>query len=255
MTAVLSLARHTFLDALRQRAYVVLGLFTVAMLATSRLVNPLALGEGRRVTIDLGLACMALFGFLLIALLSTRMVQKEIERKTILVLLAKPLRREEFILGKFFGLVAVTGVSLAAMLISLAGVLVLSGYAVDGSLIVAGYFAFLELFIVASLAMLLTVFTSPVLSTFFLVGLFVAGHLGSSLSDLASMLPSQLAGKLLAALFHVLPRLDLYSYTLEVIHGMPVSGGQLLWATLYALVYSVGALGLALLVFRYRELP
>ena len=113
----------------------------VAMLATSRLVSPLALGEGRRVTIDLGLACMALFGFLLIALLSTRMVQKEIERKTSLVLLAKPLRREEFILGKFFGLVAVTGVSLAAMLVSLAGVLALSGYAVDGSLIVAGYFA------------------------------------------------------------------------------------------------------------------
>ncbi len=253
MVAVISLARHTFVDALRERAFLVLGLFAFVMLAASRLLNPLALGEARRVTLDLGLGCVALFGFLLIVLLGTRMVHKEIERKTILVLLAKPIHRAEFILGKYLGLIAILAVSLIGMVVALAGVLLLSGYAFDTNLIVAGYYAFLELAVVAALAMLLTAFTSPVLSTFFLLGLYVVGHLSTSLLDMASMLPNPGTVKLLTAVFHLVPRLDLFSYTLEVVHGLPIDAGQILLATAYTATYATGALLLALVVFRRRE--
>jgi ABC-type transport system involved in multi-copper enzyme maturation permease subunit len=253
MSAVLSLARHTFLDALREKAFLVLGLFGIVMLGVSRLVSPLALGEERRVTIDLGLGFIALCGFLLIALLGTRMVHKEIERKTILVILSKPLRRVEFLAGKYLGLVGVLAVSLAGMTLLLGGVLALSSYRVDGALAVAGYYAFLELVVVAALAMLLVAFTSPVLATFFLLGLYIVGHLAGSLIDLAAMVPDPALGRAVRAVFYVLPRLDLYSYTLEVVHGVPASVGQLLYATAYALAYATGALLLALAVFRSRE--
>lgn len=253
MGAIGSLARHTFLDAFRERAFLVLGLYGVVMLGASRLISPLALGEGRRVTIDLGLAGVALFGFLLIALLGTRMVHKEIDSKTILMILAKPIRRGEFILGKFFGLIAVVAVSLLGMTLLLAGILALSRYGFDATLAVAGYYALLELIIVASLAMLLTAFTSPVLSTFFLLGLFLVGHLSGSLMDLAQMLPSPMSASVLKGLFFILPRFDLYSYTLEVVHGTPIAVISVGWATLYAAVYSAGALLIAILAFRTRE--
>ena len=253
MAAVGSLARHTFLDAFRERAFLVLGIYGLVMLGASRLISPLALGEGRRVTIDLGLGGVALFGFLLIALLGTRMVHKEIDSKTILMILAKPIRRGEFILGKFFGLIAVVGVSLIGMTILLAGILALSRYSFDATLLIASYYAFLELVIVAAVAMLLTAFTSPVLATFFLLGLFIVGHLSSSLIDLAQMLPSPATGYLLKGLFFILPRFDLFSFTLEVVHGMPIAATAVLWATLYAGVYSAGALLIAILAFRGRE--
>ncbi len=253
MTAVYSLARHTFADAFRERAFAVIGLFLVVMLAAARLLNPLALGEGRRVTIDLGLGTIALFGFLMVMLLGTRMVQKEIESKTILLILAKPIRRDEYVIGKFLGLVSVLSASLIGMMVLLAGVLLISGYEFSGSLIVAGYFAWLEFVVLAAVAMLLTAFTSPVLSTFFLLGVFVAGHLAGSLTEFARMLPQTGAEQLIKALFVLLPRLDLFSYTLEVIHGTPVTLLQIGWASLYALVYSAGALLFAVLIFRTRE--
>ncbi len=253
MTAVLSLARHTFLDALREKALLVLGLFGATLLVLSRLLSPLALGEARRVTLDVGLGLIAACGFLLIAVLGTRMVHKEIDRKTILVLLAKPIRRVEFLTGKFLGLVGVVAVAVGGMTLLLAGVLALSGYAVDGSLAVAGYYAFLELFVLAALTMVLMAFTSPVLATFFLVGLLIVGHLATSLIDLAALLPDPAAGRVLRLVFYLLPRLDLYSYTLEVVHGAAVSSAQLLWATTYALAYAAGALLLGLVVFRARE--
>jgi ABC-type transport system involved in multi-copper enzyme maturation permease subunit len=253
MSAVICLARHTFLDALREKAFLVLGLFGVVMLGLSRLLNPLALGEGRRVTLDVGLAFIAICGFLLIAVLGTRMVHKEIDRKTILLILAKPIRRIEFLVGKFLGLVGVLAVTVAGMTLLLAGVMVLSGYAVHASLAVAGLFAFLELFVLAALAMLLMAFTSPVLATFFLVGLYLVGHLAPSLIDLAGMLPDPSASKIIQVVFYLLPRLDLYSYTLEVVHGAGASGHQLFWAAAYAAAYAGGALLLALVVFRTRE--
>ncbi len=254
MTVVLALARHTFLDALRERAFYVLVLFGAVLLGASRLLSPLALGEGRRVTLDLGLGLTALCGFMLIALLGTRMVHKEIERKTILVILAKPVRRVEFLLGKFLGLVAVLALSLGIMILLLGGVLLLSGYAVDASLGVAGLYAFLELVIVAALAMVLTAFTSPVLAAFFLVGLYIVGHLATSLTDLASMMPDAWMGKLVGVLFVLLPRLDLYSYTLEVVHGVTPAVPQLVYALGYAAIYSGAALCVALAAFRSREL-
>ncbi len=253
MSALLSLARHTLIDALREKAFLLLGLFGAVMLALARLLNPLALGEGRRVTLDVGLGLIAVCGFLLIAVLGTRMVHKEIDRKTILLILAKPIRRVEFLVGKFLGLVGVLAVTIAGMTLTLAAVMTLSGYPVDASLAVAGLYAFLELFVLAALAMLLMAFTSPVLATFFLVGLYVVGHLATSLIDLTAMLPDPSAGRIIQAVFYLLPRFDLYSYTLEAVHGAAASGGQLAWAVAYAGAYAAGALLLALAVFRARE--
>lgn len=253
MRPLLTLARHTVLDAMRERAFVTLAVFALLMLAASRVVVPLALGEERRVTLDLGLGMLSLFGFLLVLFLGTRMVQKEIDRKTILLLLAKPIRRTELILGKYAGLAAVLAISVGGMVAALALVLLSAGHSFGWSLAVAGYCALLELWVVAALAMLLTAFSSPVLATFFLVGIYIAGHLASSLLEAAQMVPSALGTILLKGVFLVVPRLDLFSYTLEVVHGMPVRGVELLWATIYAVLYVAGAILASVLIFRRRE--
>ncbi|MBD3237882.1 MAG: ABC transporter permease subunit [Candidatus Eisenbacteria bacterium] len=253
MRAVLTLARHTVLDAMRERAFLTLGVFAFLTFAASQVVTPLALGEERRVTLDLGLGMLSLFGFLLVLFLGTRMVQKEIDRKTILLLLAKPLHRSELVVGKYVGLAAVLLISVTGMLAALALVLLSSGHSFGWSLGVAGYYAVLELWVIAALTMLLTAFSSPVLATFFLVGIYIAGHLASSLIDAAEMLPSALGAMLLKGLFLVIPRLDLYSYTLEVVHGAAIRPAELLWATAYALLYAGGAILASLLIFRRRE--
>jgi len=251
--AVLSLARHTLVDAFRERAFRGLSLFLLVLLGVARLIGPLALGEGRRITLDVGLTLITLFGLFLILTLGTRSVQKEVEQKTILMLLARPVRRGEFVLGKFFGSVAVVATGLSGMLAILAGVLLLSGYEFNGSLAVAGYYAFLELVIVSALSMLLTVFTSPVLAAFFLLGLFVAGHLAPSLLEMARLLPGGAAARALESLLLVVPRLDLYRYGAEVVHGIRAPASQVAWATLYAGLYSAAALLLGILAFRRRE--
>lgn len=253
MTAILSLARHTLIDALRERLLRMLALFLAVLLLATRLASPLALGEGRRVTLDLGLGLLSLFGFLLVMLLGTRMVQQEVEGRTILLVLARPVRRIEFLLGKLLGLLGVVGIGLAGMLGILALVLLTAGYGVDASLAVAGLCAFLELAMVSALAVLLAACTSPILSAFLLLALYVAGHLLHGLLEMARMVSQPLLAGALRGAFHLLPRLDLYGTALQAVHGTPLPAGAVLWGVAYAVLYSAGVLALALLAFRRRE--
>jgi len=253
MMAVATLARHTLLDALRERVFRLLFAFLIVLMAAAYLVKPLALGEGRRVTIDLGLTVLSLSGLLLIVMLGTRLLQKEVEHRTMLLLLARPVHRWQVLLGKFCGLLGVVGLVTIGMLAILAAVMWLAGYPVGSPLWAAGYFAFLELGILCAWSLLLTAFTSSALSGFFLIGLFVAGHLAPSLIETAALLPSAWARLLLTGTFRLLPRFDLYNRSLEVVHGLPAGAAETLWATVYALLYAAAALLMAYLLFRHRE--
>jgi ABC-type transport system involved in multi-copper enzyme maturation permease subunit len=253
MSAVLSLAHHTLLDALRERIFRTLALFVIVLFGVAQVVKPLALGEGRRVTLDIGLTLVTLAGLLLVLFLGARAVQREIERRTILVLLACPVRRGEFLLGKFLGMLAVVGIALAGMLVLLALVLWASGYGFEGGLLVAGLFALFELAILCALSLGLTAVASPVLAACGLLAAFVAGHLAPSLLATSALASGSVAGALARSLFQVVPRFDLYNVTLEVVHGTPVTAGAVLWAGAYAVLYSGAALLAALLVLRRRE--
>jgi hypothetical protein len=105
----------------------------------------------------------------------------------------------------------------------------------------------------AALAMLLIAFTSPVLATFFLLGIYVAGHLATSLIEMATMLPTPWVARVLEVVFYALPRLDLFSHTLEVVHGVPIDPQQIFWATAYAVVYAAGMLLISTAIFRSRQ--
>ncbi len=253
MIAVFSLASHTFWDALRERAFSVVLIFAILVLVLSRLVAPLALGEARRITIDLGLAAIGAFTVLLVVLLGTRMVQKEIDSRTILVLLSKPVSRSEFLLGKFLGLAAVATASVLAMALVLIAVLAVSGYDVGWTFAVACLDLVLSGVLLCALSMLLTAFSSPVLATFFLIGAYVAGRLAPEIRDAASLLPPGIAGTVVGWLLLVVPRLDLLQRAMSVVHGISPEPGQVVWAVAYSVLYGTAALLLAAAAFSRRE--
>lgn len=253
MTAIWSLARHTLLDALRERIFRALAGYLVLLFAAAQLLRPLALGEGRRVTLDLGLALVSLAGLLLVLLLGARALQREIERRTILVLLARPIGRATLLAGKFLGMWAVTAIALAGMLVILGGVLWACGYGLTPGLLPVAYFGLLELALLCALSLLLANLAGPALAGGALLALFVAGRLAPSLLEAARLLPETPLAPLLAAAFRLLPRLDLFTAGVAGLHGATLTPAHYLWAGGYALAYVTAVLLLALLALRRRE--
>jgi len=122
VTRTLAIAQNTLREVARERVVLVLALFGLMLLMGSQVLSPLALGEGRKVVIDFGLAGSSLLATILCVFLGSSLLHKELERRTVYAVLAKPIRREEFLLGKFLGLWVTAAMLLGGMAVILLAV-------------------------------------------------------------------------------------------------------------------------------------
>jgi ABC-type transport system involved in multi-copper enzyme maturation permease subunit len=109
------IALNTFKEAVRDRILYLLLFFAALSILVSRILALLTVGDRAKIIKDVGLASISFFGALMAILIGTGLVYKEIEKRTIFTLISKPMRRHEFLLGKFFGLVLTLLVMLALM--------------------------------------------------------------------------------------------------------------------------------------------
>jgi ABC-type transport system involved in multi-copper enzyme maturation permease subunit len=249
-----ALAHATFLEAVRDRVLYLLLFFGLFVFGASRLLAPLALGEGRRITVDLGFTAISAFGCLAVIFVGHQLIFREVERRTLFFLFARPLRRAEFVWGKYLGLLAVLAAAVALMGGMLAAVLAVSGYAFGWSFLGALFLAFGELTVLAAVAVLFATVTSPVLAGLLTLAAWVIGHGSGDLQALLVSTASPGAAAAIRAVGWVVPRLDLYHDILPVLGGHGYPAGQLLLGAAYAVAYATAALVGASLVLRRREL-
>ena len=254
LAAVGALAHATFLEAVRDRILYLLLFFGLFVFGASRLLAPLALGEGRRITVDLGFTAISAFGCLAVIFVGHQLIFREVERRTLFFLFARPLRRFEFVWGKYVGLLGVLAASVALMGGMLAAVLLVSGYAFGWPFLGALALAFGELTVLAAVAVLFATVTSPVLAGLLTLAAWVIGHGSGDLQELLVSTASPRAAAAIQAVGWIVPRLDLYHDILPVLDGRGYPAGQLLIGAAYAAAYATAALVGASLVLRRREL-
>jgi ABC-2 type transport system permease protein len=247
------IARNTFKEAVRDRVLYLLLFFAASSILLARVLALLTVGDRVKIIKDVGLASISLFGALMAILIGTGLVYKEIEKRTIFTLLSKPLRRYEFLLGKFLGLVLTLAVLLAAMsLIFLVLVLFHTG-TIEWSLLLAVLYIFLELVLITAVAILFSSFSTPILSSLFALAFYLIGHFSWSLETLLKKIPAGATRTLLLFVYTFLPDLENFNIKSEVVHGLPVAGAHLLYSAAYGLVYTAFILGLAIVIFRRRD--
>jgi ABC-type transport system involved in multi-copper enzyme maturation permease subunit len=254
MSASLALAWNTVLEAVREKVLYLLGGFAVFVFVASRILSPLALGEGRRVTMDLGMLALSFFGLLIIIFVGHSLVYREIERGSVAFVFSRPVGRGAFVAGKFTGLALVLTIAEAAMGAILAVVLLLSRYPFGGELAGAIFLGLLELWVLAAVAILFASLASPVLAGLFVLGAWVIGNTAGGLADLASLLPSPVAAGAIKIVLWFVPRLDLFNGTAWLAHGAAVSPERWAFLLAYTGLYVVGALLLARAAFSRRAL-
>jgi len=254
VSRVLAIARNTVREAVRERLVLVLGLFGFALVIGSQALSPLALGEGRKVVIDFGLAGSMLLATLLSVFLGSTLLHKELERRTLDPILAKPIRREEFVLGKFLGLWFTTAVLLAAMAFILASVVTVAYGETPWSILGATALSAIELGIVTAVVVLFSSFTTPALTAFFGIAAVVVGHFAEDLRYFASHGAPAGVRALTEAVYWTLPHLSVFNARGLAVHGVPVEPERMLFAVGYGGLYITGLMIFAGTVFRRREL-
>ncbi|UCF78940.1 MAG: ABC transporter permease subunit [Candidatus Eiseniibacteriota bacterium] len=250
---VIAIARNTFREALRDKALYVLVVFSVVLVGATRVISPLALGEGVKITKDVGLSAISFFGMLAIIVMGAGLVHKEIDRKTIFMILSKPVSRRQFILGKFLGMADALVVMVVVMLLALQLVLLTSRVGLDVLVLKAGLLTFVELLVMTSIAILFSSFSTTALSASLTFIIYGVGHFSGDLLKFADRLPSEFARYVCHLLYYVLPDLEVFNVRGMAVHGSDISTERLLAATSYGVLYVLGALMFSVLIFSRRD--
>jgi ABC-type transport system involved in multi-copper enzyme maturation permease subunit len=248
-----AIAGITFKEAKRDRILYLLFFFAAVSISATRILAILTVGDRVKIIKDVGLASISIFGVLMAVLIGTSLVYKEIDKKTILTLLSKPLRRAEFILGKFLGLVLTLFVMTVGMGLIFLAVVYLHTSRIEWPLLVAIAYVFLELVLITAVAILFSSFSTPILSSIFSLAFYLIGHISWGLNLLIKKMHAG-AGKAAARFLYVfLPDLENFNFRTEAVHGLPIPSSIFLYSILYGVCYTAFILALAILVFRRRD--
>lgn len=266
MRAISSVAVNVFKESVRDRVPYNLVLFAVLLISSSYLLGQLTAGQDVKIVKDLGLSATAVFGLFIAVFIGIGLVSKEVERRSIYPLLAKPVSRTQFIAGKYAGLVLTLAVNIAVMTIALYIVL---GYMswMESAAFKAGWDApgpdprllkaialiFLELMLVTAIALFFSTFSGPLLSAALTLGLYIAGQFNADLKNFDQVVSSKPAIWLARGAYHVLPDLSAFDVKTQVVHGLPVSAGYMLSTAGYAAVYIAALLLGATAIFSRRD--
>lgn len=253
---ITSVAFNTFREAVRDRVLYNLIAFALLMSGAAILVGQISIDIERLVVVNLGLTAVSLFGAVIAILIGIGLVSKEIDKRTLYTVLSRPVRRWEFVVGKFFGLTGTLVVNTFFMAIGVFLALLHVTHKVeriDVWVLVALYFIVLQFLIVCALALFFSSFSTPLMSAVFSFALFVIGSLSEDLRGFAKITHG-LAGWIATGIAYLIPNFSALNVINRVAHGDPVPGRLILYNTMYAVLYSAMAISAAVLIFQRRNL-
>ena len=266
MKAIGWIAVNVFRESVRDKVLYNLVFFAILLMGASYLIGQLTAGQDLKTIKDLGLSAISVFGLFIAVFIGIGLVSKEVERRSIYSLLAKPVRRPEVVLGKYAGLVLTLAVNVAIMTVAFYSVLAYVGWTEnesarlareaapnDPALLKAVALIYVELMVITATALFFSTFSTPMLSAAFTFGLYVAGHFSADLRNFDQVVDAPAAQVLAGALYYLLPNLAPFDITAQVVHGQPVALGYLALNIGYAIVYIAALLVAAVMVFSRRD--
>lgn len=249
---VLAIAAVTLRELLRRKVQVNLLVFGTLMVLASYVISLLTLGFMHRILADLGFSAMQLIGTLLAVFLGSTVVAGDVERRVLYPIVAKPVSRTEYLIGRFAGLAIALVLNLAVMAIALAAVLVFEARNVstlDGAFFAAVAMMGVQLVVIAAVAVFFSSLTSSTLAAIFTLSLSIAGNLTNEVRNLWKGGAEWLG----TIVWYAVPNLGALSLNESVVYRTPIPPGTIV-AAIYAALYAAAALAVASFLFERRDL-
>ncbi|MDA0267093.1 MAG: ABC transporter permease subunit [Cyanobacteria bacterium] len=250
------IARHVFLGIIRDRALYLIALYSLLMLAATILLPQVASVAYDKIILDVGITGIHLLSLLVVAFIGTGLINQEIEKRTVLTMIAKPVSPMEFIAGKHLGLSLLLALLIGLMGGVYVGVLWLNGIAYSPmSLLLATVFMLLEMVLLGAIALLLGVITSSLLATLLTFAVYLMGHLSSDIVTLGQLSENSSLRLFTRGLYLILPDLERLNLRNQAIYGWDwLPSTEALWSHGgYAIVYTLVLLALTGVIFSRRQ--
>ncbi len=251
---MLAIANNVFREVIRDRVLYLASLFTILLMVAVLLLPEISAGAEDKIILDVGLAAIDLLGLVVAVFVGTGLVNREIERRTALTLIAKPITRVEFIVGKHLGLSTVLAVLVGLTTASYVTVLKLNQIQYPGgTIVIEALYTLLELTLITAVAILFGVFTSSLIAILLTFATYLTGHFIRDLVSLSQLTENLSIRRLAQGIYLVLPDLSRLDLKNDAVYGSLPSTPVLLTHAGYGLLYTALLLTVATWVFSHRE--
>lgn len=254
LVRIWAIASNGFREVIRDRILYFVGFFALILVFALKLLPQISLSTDHKIFLDLGLGAMGLLGAIVAVFVGTGLINKEIEKRTVLILIPKPLSRTEFILGKHLGLCAVLAVMLALMTVIYIALLSWAKIPYNFNLLmISQVYLLLELALLTAVALAFGVFTSSLLATLLSLGVYLMGHISKDLLELGKISKNANIEFITQTLYLILPDLERLNLRNDVTYGILPNASTLTTDALYGIVYTGLLLAIAIGVFSRRQ--
>lgn len=270
MTPLWPIALITYKEGTRNRAFYGISLIAFLLLGANILISGMIMREVGKVAVDMVLSTISATGLLLVFFVGINLMAKDLDKRTIYMVLSRPISRQQYIVGKFIGMTLL--IITAVFILSVFGFL--SIYSVKmaspdyfprfswGLVLLAESFTALSLVLISALSFLFASFSSTSFVT--LVLTIISYVIGQSISDVKALVEApQAAGitvspvtvKLVQAAYYIFPNLSLFNIKTQAAHGLAIPHTYIFWTVLYGVIYISVVITIAALIFRKKEFP
>ncbi|GMT97149.1 hypothetical protein KH5H1_12680 [Corallococcus caeni] len=253
MSAFSAMMWNGFREARRNRVTVVVGVFAAVVLLSSTLVTEVTVATFDRVLTDFGLGMMSMILVFLTIFLSSSLLSREIERRTIFLVVSKPVSRRQFLLARLAGNMLTLGVLLVAMTLIFLLELLLFGANITSTQLLASAGLWFELLILSSVGILFSSFAGPAVSAIATTGMYFTGHLTGDLYTLANRSESGAVQAIGKTLYYLLPNLERVNFRPQATYALQVDASTFFSGVGYSLAWTLVLITLAITIFERRD--
>ncbi len=254
MRKVTAICLNTFRESVRDKIFYSLLAFAVMMLGFSVVLGNLSLGDTYKIIQDFGMMAISLIGTLTAIFVGIGMVYKEMEKRTIYVILAKPIARWQFLLGKYCGL----SLTLILMEIAMVACLFAVCYIYKGKMPFYALYAIVaigfELQLILGAALFFSTFSTPFVSGLFTLAVFIIGHISVDLKAISASIEAPALKSFINLLYYLLPNLERLNFKAAVVHNLDIPLPYFFGSIGYAVAYTTVTLLAAIIIFQRRDM-
>lgn len=250
---ILAVAHNTFREAVRDKVLYVLLFFAAATILGSKALGWISVGQDIKIMKDISLAAISVFGVLIAIFVGTTLIHKEIDKRTLYTILARPMHRYEFVLGKYAGLAGLLGMVCVVMTAVAALYILLLGGELEITFFYASLLSYAQLLLVTAFAILMSAVTSPILGAMVVLAMYIFGNATGILKALPEPLQGTFAQRGLEVVYYVIPNLSNFNIRAEAANGVDISAMYVAWALAYGVIYTAVLLILAILAFEGKD--
>ncbi len=252
---ILAIAFNTLRESIRDRILFVVVIFALFIISSSLFLGSISLDQDSKIIKDFGLTAIFLLQVFIIIFVGANLIYKEVERKTFFLILSKPIKKHEVILGKWLGL------SLTTLLMTILTSLLFFGvlFLKTGTLTEIPYLAlaislgFVEAMLIIMVSILFSGFTSPILSSVYTASIFLIGHSSSVVLGIINKQENNVIKYAFSVLYYLFPNLEKFNIRNDVLYNLSPSFSVLGFALIYAFAYGLALFIIARFIFERRE--